>query len=81
MKGKVVTQQWEIILAVFSRASDALRLSTELKQAGYESFTREMEHGVELYLHAGDDLNTIRKLKNELNVRFGLNATIKRALK
>ncbi|EHU9455389.1 type IVB secretion system protein IcmH/DotU [Vibrio vulnificus] len=81
MKGNVVTQQWEIILAVFSRASDALRLSTELKQAGYESFTRETEHGVELYLHAGDDLNTIRKLKNELNVRFGLNATIKRALK
>ena len=81
MKGKVVTQQWEIILAVFSRASDTIRLSTELKQAGYKAFTHETEHGIELYLHAGDDLNTIRKLKNELNVRFGLNTTIKRVQK
>ncbi|MCG9626439.1 type IVB secretion system protein IcmH/DotU [Vibrio mediterranei] len=78
---QVAALEWEIILAVFSRPSDALRLSSELNQAGYESFTRESEHGIELYLDAGEDLKTIRKLKNELNVRFGLNATIKRAQK
>lgn len=81
MQEKVMTQQWEIMLAVFSRASDAIRFSKELQKEGYESFTRETAHGAEVYIHAGNDLNTIRKLKNELNVRFGLNATIKRALK
>lgn len=81
MQGKVVAQQWEIVLTVFSRSRDATRLSSELNQAGYESFTRESDHGVELYIHAGDDLSEIRKLKNELNVRFGLNATIRRAQK
>lgn|GEM_PF-3168027 len=74
-------QQWEVVLAVLTRSSDAVRLVSELQQAGYESFTRETEHGIELYLRAGDNLTLIRKLKNELNVRFGLNATIRRAQK
>lgn len=76
-----VAQQWEVVLAVLTRSSDAVRLVSELKKAGYESFTRETEHGIELYLRAGDNLTLIRKLKNELNVRFGLNATIRRAQK
>ncbi|MDN3680823.1 type IVB secretion system protein IcmH/DotU [Vibrio tapetis subsp. quintayensis] len=76
-----VAQQWEVVLAVLTRSSDAVRLVSELQKAGYESFTRETEHGIELYLRAGDNLTLIRKLKNELNVRFGLNATIRRAQK
>ncbi len=76
-----IAQQWEVVLAVLTRSSDAVRLAAELQKAGYESFTRETEHGIELYLRAGDNLTLIRKLKNELNVRFGLNATIKRAQK
>lgn len=75
------TQQWEVVLAVFTRSLDAVRLVSELQQAGYEPFTRETDHGVELYIRAGDNLSVIRKLKNELNIRFGLNATIKRAQK
>lgn len=80
-KVQVAAVQWEVILAVFTRSSDAVRMSTELQKAGYESFTRETEHGIELFLRAGDNLTVIRKLKNELNVRFGLNATIRRAQK
>ncbi|WP_064609337.1 type IVB secretion system protein IcmH/DotU [Photobacterium sp. J15] len=74
-------QQWEVVLAVFSRSSDAVRLSSELKQSGYDAFTRETDHGIELFIRAGDNLAVIRKLKNELNVRYGLNATIRRAQK
>ncbi|EPR4993802.1 type IVB secretion system protein IcmH/DotU [Vibrio navarrensis] len=73
--------QWEILLAVFSKPSDALRLASELEPVGYEIATRETQHGIEVLLRAGDNLPTIRKLKNELNVRFGLNATIRRAQK
>ncbi|EGR1074630.1 DotU family type IV/VI secretion system protein [Vibrio cholerae] len=70
---------WEILLAVFSTSSDATRLVSELEPAGYEIALRETENGIEVLLKAGDHLPTIRKLKNELNVRFGLNATIRRA--
>ncbi|PSU48940.1 hypothetical protein C9J12_10620 [Photobacterium frigidiphilum] len=80
-KPKVAVIQWEVVLAVFTRSSDAVRMSAELQQAGYEAFTRETEHGIELFLRAGDNLTVIRKLKNELNVRFGLNAMIRRAQK
>ncbi|MHC6527696.1 type IVB secretion system protein IcmH/DotU [Vibrio proteolyticus] len=73
--------QWDIVLAVFSRADDAARLASELKQGGYDSYTRETSHGIELFIRAGDNLAVIRKLKNELNVRFDLNATIRRAQK
>ncbi|AZL84504.1 hypothetical protein EIJ81_07670 [Aliivibrio salmonicida] len=73
------TLQWEVVLAAFTRSLDAVRLVSELQQAGYEPFTRETDHGVELYIRAGDNLSVIRKLKNELNIRFDLNATIKRA--
>ncbi|UTM57047.1 type IVB secretion system protein IcmH/DotU [Photobacterium sp. CCB-ST2H9] len=78
---KETAQQWEIVLAVFSRADDAVRLASELKQGGYDSFTRETSHGIELFIRAGDNLAAIRKLKNELNVRLDLNATIRRAQK
>ena len=71
--------KWEVVLAVFTRSLDAVRLASELQQAGYEPFIRETDHGVELYIRAGDNLSVIRKIRNELNIRFGLNATIKRA--
>lgn len=78
---KAATIQWEIVLAVFTSSTDAVRMASDLQQAGYETFSRETEHGVELFLRAGDNLSVIRKLKNELNVRFGLNATIRRTKK
>lgn len=71
--------RWEIVLAVFSKSGDAVRLSSELNKAGYDTYTREGADGVELYVNASNNLATVRKLKNELNVRFGLNATIRRA--
>jgi len=81
MKEEVVAQQWEIILATFLNPDNAVRLSNEVSQAGYKSYTRASGRGVELYVNAGDDLSEIRKLKNELNIRFGLDTMIRRAQK
>ncbi|KXF83497.1 type IVB secretion system protein IcmH/DotU [Enterovibrio coralii] len=74
-----VNVDWEILLAVFSQSSDVIRLSNELNKSGYDTFSIETDHGIELVMDAGTNLSAIKKLKNELNVRYGLNATIRRA--
>ncbi|CZF78291.1 hypothetical protein GCE9029_00750 [Grimontia celer] len=70
---------WEILLAVFSQSSDVIKLSSELSKSGYDTYSIETDNGTELIMDAGTNLSAIKKLKNELNVRYGLNATIRRA--
>ncbi|WP_028023317.1 type IVB secretion system protein IcmH/DotU [Enterovibrio calviensis] len=74
-----VTVDWEILLAVFSESADVLKLSSNLSKSGYDTHSVETDSGIEVILDAGNNLNAIKKLKNELNVRYGLNATIRRA--
>ncbi|MGB0894594.1 MAG: type IVB secretion system protein IcmH/DotU [Parashewanella sp.] len=70
---------WEVLLAVFSTSSDANQLETVLNKAGYHTVVKNTEHGIELVSTAGNDLAAIRKLKSELNIKFGLHATIRKA--
>lgn len=77
----VEAKYWDLILATFKNSLDAERLLTSLGKSGYEPLTRESKGTTELYIRSNENVQDINKLKNELNVRFGLNATIKRAYK
>ncbi|MCL1078168.1 DotU family type IV/VI secretion system protein [Parashewanella spongiae] len=72
---------WEILLAVFSTSADANQLAAILNKSGYSTALKQNEHGIELVIKASNDLLAIRKLNNELKVKFGLNATIRKAQK
>ncbi|MDD1783967.1 type IVB secretion system protein IcmH/DotU [Enterovibrio sp. ZSDZ35] len=74
-----INVDWEILLAVFSQSSDVIKLSNALSKSGYDTYSKETDNGIELIMDAGTNLSAIKKLKNELNVRYGLNATIRRA--
>lgn len=73
-------EDWEILVAVFSTQPDALRFSAELKPYG-EAITRSTDHGVEVILKAGNNLTEIRRIRNNLNERYGLDSKIIKALK
>lgn len=73
----VENQKWDLIIADFSREDDANLLFKELKDVGYEPKIRVTEHGFEIYIPSNGDLKLIRKMTNELNVRFGLDATMR----
>ncbi|MBM7071358.1 type IVB secretion system protein IcmH/DotU [Shewanella sp. 202IG2-18] len=70
---------WEILLGIFSNYSDASRLVNLLKNAGYKIHTRETENGIEIVSKSNPDLSEVRKLKNEINIQYGLNATVRKA--
>jgi len=77
---KIVTLpniEWEVTLASFSELSDARRLAKELSAAGYIVEIREIIDGVELVIPKQMDIGKAKSLKNELNVRFGLDATVR----
>lgn len=74
-------EYWDIILAVFKFSVDAERLLLLMDNSGYNPLTRETPYGTELYIRSNDSVEEINKLKIELNIRFGLNVTIKRAHK
>ena len=71
--------QWEILLGIFSNYADASKLVNLLKNAGYKIHTRETASGIEIVTKSDPDLSTIRKLKNEINIQFGLSATVRKA--
>ena len=70
---------WEILLGIFSNYADASKLVNLLKNAGYKIHTRETESGIEIVTKSGSDLSAIRKLKNEINIQYGLSATVRKA--
>ncbi|WP_087024166.1 type IVB secretion system protein IcmH/DotU [Thaumasiovibrio subtropicus] len=72
-------QSWEILLATLTRSEDVSRLAKEIERAGYDTFSRQTSNGYELLMKSSDALSRVKTIKNELNVRFGLNATIRRA--
>ena len=72
---------WEVLLASFTQQQDALRLAQNLQSAGYQATLKKTAKRIDVVLAAGEDLSTTRNLKNEINIRFSLNATIRRAQK
>ncbi|MBE8168240.1 MAG: DotU family type IV/VI secretion system protein [Shewanella sp.] len=81
MHNQMNAVNWEILLAVFSTSADANQLASVLNKSGYNTVLKQNEHGIELVIKASNDLSSIRKLNSELNVKFGLNATIRKAQK
>ncbi|WP_299017762.1 type IVB secretion system protein IcmH/DotU [uncultured Photobacterium sp.] len=71
--------EWEVLLATFSAQDNAKRLVEDMKGNGYTVIAREVENGIELVVPNQVDLTQAKVLKNELNVRFGLNAIIRRS--
>jgi len=69
---------WDILLAVFSNSLDGERLAKDLKEAGYNVKLNETAGGMELIVPNQTDLTTAKSLQNELNVRFGLNALVRK---
>lgn len=72
-------EQWEVLLATFTTQSNAKRLAKDLQGTGYSVQIRELENGIELVVPKQVNLTKAKQLKNEMNVRFGLNATIRRS--
>lgn len=72
---------WELVLGSFSKLTDAQSLSNTLKRSGYDTFTQSTDERIDVMLIAGNDLSEAKKLKNEINVRFSLSATLRRAQK
>ncbi len=70
---------WEILLGIFSNYSDASKLVNLLKDAGYKIHTRETDDGIEIVTKSNPDLSEIRKLKNDINIQYGLSATVRKA--
>ncbi|PSW05689.1 type IVB secretion system protein IcmH/DotU [Photobacterium lipolyticum] len=70
--------EWEVLLADFSNRVDAERLAKDLKASGYTVKLRDIAGGAELIVPNQTDLIKAKILKNELNVRFGLNASVRR---
>ncbi|WP_019613345.1 type IVB secretion system protein IcmH/DotU [Psychromonas ossibalaenae] len=77
-KTTAIPVKWDILLAVFSNSSDAQRLAKELKEAGYHVKINETAAGTELLLPDKTDFSKAKALKNELNIRFGLNASVRK---
>ncbi|MGF1728280.1 type IVB secretion system protein IcmH/DotU [Photobacterium kasasachensis] len=69
---------WEVLLARFAERADGERLEKDLKAAGYPVVLHEVTDGTELIVPDQADMTKANLLKNELNVRFGLNATVRR---
>ena len=74
-----VVMKWDILLAVFSDNLDAERLRKELKEAGYQVELNETAAGTELLLPEQSDFSQAKVLKNKLNLRFGLNASVRKS--
>lgn len=74
----VAVMKWDILLAVFSNPLDGERLAKDLKAAGYNVSLHETAGGMELIVPNQIDFTKAKSLKNELNVRFGLNASIRK---
>lgn len=70
---------WEILLATFSSQDDGQRLAHDLRESGYSITIRMLDTGVELIVADQKDLTKAKALKNELNIRFGLNAAVRRS--
>lgn len=70
--------EWEVVLASFNQVGDAQRLAKDLQLAGYLVQLRVVDDGVELIVPNQNDLKKAKILKNELNIRFGLNAAVRR---
>jgi len=70
--------EWEVVLASFTELNDAERLAKDLKSAGYTVKLRDIAGGAELIVPNQTDLAKAKLLKNELNVRFGFNAAVRR---
>ncbi|MFD2178647.1 type IVB secretion system protein IcmH/DotU [Veronia pacifica] len=71
--------KWELVLATFTDSPDARQFESEIRAAGYQPDSRDVTDGTVVYIEKDDSLQGVRRLKDELNVRFGLSATIKRA--
>ncbi|MCG7586376.1 type IVB secretion system protein IcmH/DotU [Photobacterium sp. OFAV2-7] len=69
---------WEVLLAGFAERADGERLEKDLKAAGYPVELHDVADGTELIVPNQADMTKANLLKNELNVRFGLNATVRR---
>ncbi|RLV61249.1 DotU family type IV/VI secretion system protein [Parashewanella curva] len=78
MQNQMNAVRWEVFLGVYTNPSDATQLGRVLEDAGYHTSVIETQYGIELVLSKTGDLATIRELANELNIRFGLNATIRK---
>lgn len=76
-----VLKEWELLLASFVKLADAQSLATTLKRSGYDAFVKSTDERVDVLLMAGNDLSEAKKLKNEINVRFSLSATLRRVQK
>ncbi|MPY26912.1 DotU family type IV/VI secretion system protein [Shewanella psychropiezotolerans] len=74
-----IPTNWEVILAVFSRSEDATSVVEKLQLAGYHALMRDTGSGMQVYVEAVKNISGIRKLKNEINIRFGFNARVRRA--
>lgn len=70
--------QWEVVVA---DSADAANLIAELRLNKYEVDSRKTKHGIELFILAGDNLTNVRNLRNDLNVRLGLNTTLRKVQK
>jgi len=82
----VTQREWELMLGSFTKREDADSLLNTLKRSGYDvsvrnEESRNEESRFDVILNAGSDLSAAKKLKNEINVRFGLSATLERAQK
>ncbi|MCW8327880.1 type IVB secretion system protein IcmH/DotU [Photobacterium sp. SDRW27] len=69
---------WQVLLAEFSERADGERLAKDLKAAGYTVELNDVAGGTELIVPNQADITKAKLLKNELNVRFGLNASVRR---
>ncbi|OLQ72850.1 hypothetical protein BIT28_06595 [Photobacterium proteolyticum] len=69
---------WEILLAGFAEHADGERLAKELRVAGYSVTLKDVAGGTELIVPNQADMSKANLLKNELNIRFGLNASVRR---
>lgn len=72
-------QRWQLVIATFSKREDAESLVSELNKSGYGAEVKRDDEGFIVVLAVGDDLNVAKRLRNEVNVRFGLNANVRRA--
>lgn len=73
--------QWEVVVAEFADSADAANLIAELRHNKYEVDSRKTEHGIEFFIRAGDNLTNVSNLRNDLNVRLGLNTTLRKVQK
>jgi type VI secretion system protein ImpK len=70
--------QWEVVVAEFVDYANAEGLISKLQQERYEVESRKTGHSIELFIRGGNNLTHVRNLKNDLDVRFQLNTTLRK---